>query len=274
GGFLHDITQLPRQDELAATRHARRLDEEDVPADGRPRETRGNARHGGPLRDFVLEARGSQHLGHIARLEPDALDLAFRDAHGSSAQERTDLTLETAAAGFAGVLADEPRERRVGEARLFGLESIGLELAGDEVAFGDLELLFLRVAGELDDLHPIAQRAGDGVEDVGGGDEEHVAQVERQGEIVVAEGRVLLGIEHFEQCRSRIALEARAELVDLIEHEHGVAGARLAQTLDDVARESPDIRAAVAADLRLIVHAAQTRAHELEAERPRDTLTE
>ena len=38
-------------------------------------------------------------------------------------------------------------------------------------------------------------------------------------EVVVAERRVLLGIEHFEQRRGRIAVKcAAAELVDLIQH--------------------------------------------------------
>ena len=45
-------------------------------------------------------------------------------------------------------------------------------------------------------------------------DEQHLAQVERHAEIVVAERRVLLRIEHLEQRRRRIAVEARAELVD------------------------------------------------------------
>ena len=47
-------------------------------------------------------------------------------------------------------------------------------------------------------------------------------------EVVVAEGRVLLRIEHLEQRGSRVALEAAPELVDLVEHQHGIARAGLA----------------------------------------------
>src|SRR5690606_18878531 len=54
----------------------------------------------------------------------------------------------------------------------------------------------------------------------------------------------------------------------------GIARPRLAQALDDVARQRADIRAAVAANLGLVVHAAQARAHELEPERTRDALAE
>src|SRR6185312_7081111 len=273
-GFLHDFAQLSRQDQLAAARHARRLDEEDVATDRCPCEARGDTRDRGPLRYLVLEARRPQHLGDIVRLETDTLDFAFGDTHGGAAQQRPDLPLQIAAAGLAGVLADETRERRIGKAGLRRRQAVRLQLAGNEIALGDLELFVLRVTMELDDLHAIAQRPGDGLEHVGGGNEEHVAQIEGQTDIVVAESRVLLRIEHFEQRRGRIALKAGAELVDLIQHEYRVAGAGLAQPVDDVARQGTDIGAAMAADLGLIVHAAQARAHELEAERPRDTLTE
>ena len=36
-------------------------------------------------------------------------------------------------------------------------DAVLLDLTGNEVAVGDLELLFLDVARELDDLHPIQQ---------------------------------------------------------------------------------------------------------------------
>src|SRR5690606_10699368 len=114
----------------------------------------------------------------------------------------------------------------------------------------------------------------DVVQHVRRADEEHLAQVERDVEIVIAERRVLLRIEHLEQRGRRIAVEADAELVHLVEHHHGVARAGLADALDDRARQRPDVRAPVSADLRLVVHAAQARADELEPDRARDALAE
>ena len=99
-------------------------------------------------------------------------------------------------------------------------------------------------------------------------------QVEGDAEIVVAEGRVLLGVEHLEQRRGRIAVEAGAELVHLVEHHHRVARAGLADRLDDVAGQRADIGAAVAADLGLVVHAAEAEPRELAAGRARDALAE
>ena len=78
------------------------------------------------------------------------------------------------------------------------------------------------------------------------------------------------GIEHLEQRRRRIAAEVVAELVDLVEHEHRVAGLGAAQALDDLAGHRADVGAAVAADLGFVAHAAERHAHELAAHRLRD----
>jgi len=90
----------------------------------------------------------------------------------------------------------------------------------------------------------------------------------------VTEGRVLLGVEDLEERRGRITLDAHAQLVDLVEHQHRVAGAGLADRLHDVAGQRANIGAAVAADLGLVVRAAQAHALELDPERARDALAE
>ncbi len=93
-------------------------------------------------------------------------------------------------------------------------------------------------------------------------------------EIIVAERVVLLRIEHFEQRRARIALDAGAELVDFVEHHHAVARTGLADRLDDVAGQGADVSAAMAADFRLVVHAAKRHTHEFPAHGARDRLAE
>jgi hypothetical protein len=56
---------------------------------------------------------------------------------------------------------------------------------------------------------------------------------------VIAERRVLFGVEHLEQRRRRIAAEVVAELVDLVEDEHRVPRLGAAQPLDDLAGQAP-----------------------------------
>jgi hypothetical protein len=74
---------------------------------------------------------------------------------------------------------------------------------------------------------------------------------------VVAERLVLLGVEDLEERRGRVAAEVGADLVDLVEDEDGVRRAGLREALHDPARHRADVRAAVAPDLGLVVHAAQ-----------------
>src|SRR5262249_19560335 len=165
-------------------------------------------------------------------------------------------------------------ESLVGDLDLVRADAVGLELPLDQIAPRDLELLLRGVAGEADDLHAVAERAGDRVKKVGGGDEDDTAQIERHAEVVVAERVVLLGIEHLEKRRGGIALDAAAELVDLVEHHDAVARAGLADALDDVAGQCADIGAAVAADLGLVVNAAEADADEFAGHRARDRLAQ
>ncbi len=148
------------------------------------------------------------------------------------------------------------------------------DLLGDEVLDRDLELLLLGVARQLEHLHAIAQRRRNRIEHVRGRQEQHLGEIERHVEVVIAERVVLLRVEHLEQRRRRIAAEVRAELVDLVEDEDRVLRLGAAQPLDDLAGQRADVGPAMAADLRLVAHAAERDAHELAAERVGDRLGE
>ena len=93
-------------------------------------------------------------------------------------------------------------------------------------------------------------------------------------QIVVLEGCVLLGIEHFKQRCGRVAAEVRANLVDLVQHEDRVLCPRRLDPLRNAARERADVGASVPADLRLIVESAEAHAHELAPHRLCDGLAE
>ena len=150
----------------------------------------------------------------------------------------------------------------------------GFELLRQQVPLRDRELLRLRVARELDRVHPVEQRPRDRVDRVRGADEEHLREVERQVEVVVPEVPVLLGVEHLEHRARRVAAVVGSHLVDLVDQDHRVPGLGVAQRADDRARQRADVRAPVAADLGLVPHAADRHADELAAERPRDRLPE
>ena len=201
-------------------------------------------------------------------LRPGAVGLGHLP--GDLAAHRPDLALELADAGLARVVADDRPQAAVGEGDPRLPQPVALDLAGHEVALGDLELLLLGVAGELDDLHPVAQRTRHAVEVVGRADEHDLREVEGHVEVVVAEGRVLLGVEHLEHRRGGVAPPVGAHLVDLVDHEERVVGRRVAQRADDRAGHRAHVGAPVAADLGLVAHAADGDALEAAPERAGD----
>jgi hypothetical protein len=69
-------------------------------------------------------------------------------------------------------------------------------------------LLHGSVAGEINDLHAVEQRARDRFELVGRAEEKHLGHVHRHVQVVVEEVLVLLGVEQLKQRRGRIAVRA------------------------------------------------------------------
>ena len=101
-----------------------------------------------------------------------------------------------------------------------------------------------------------------------------LGEVELEVEVVVAEGVVLGRVEDLEHRRGGVAAEVGAHLVDLVDHEHRVAGAGVAERADDRPRQGPDVGAAVAADLGLVADAADGDPLELAAEGAGDRFAE
>ena len=77
---------------------------------------------------------------------------------------------------------------------------------------GNVVFFHAGVAGQLDDVHAVAQGAGDAAQIVGCGDEEHMAQVERNVQEVVVEGAVLLGVQCLQQSCRRSPRKSPASL--------------------------------------------------------------
>ena len=220
-----------------------------------------------------VELRDAQEAGHVLGGDLIGPVLAvFEHLARDLAAHAADLPLEITNAALHRVVMDHRADRVLGDLQIHVAEAGFLLLAVDQVAHGDVELLELRVAGELDDLHPVLERERDAAERVRGRDEHHVREVVVEVEVVVVERGVLLGIEHLEERRRRVAPEVARHLVDLVEEEDRVVRADLAQRLDDPAGEGADVRAPVAADLRLVADAAEAQPDELAARGARDGL--
>ncbi len=207
---------------------------------------------------------------HIFRRHPHGFLLLLHDLARHFAAQRRQTALQVADAGFAGVTADHLFNPRIQERNVPAGQAIFLLLLGDEEFFRDLDFFLLGIAGNRDHFHPVQQRPRNIVQRIGGNHPEHVRQVERQFDIVVAERIVLLGIEHLEQRRAGIDPEIRAHLVNLVQQKHRVLGPYRLHSLNDPARQCADIGAPVPAYLRLVPHAAKRHPDELARHRPGD----
>ena len=136
--FAHHVAQLARQDELAAARHARRLDEQDVAANRGPGEPGRHTRHARAHGNFALKYRRTENRNKIVAVDPDRTGRALGNADCGVAQHFADLAFEPAHAGFARVVLDDLAERRLSDLDLPFLDAIGLHLASDQIARGDL----------------------------------------------------------------------------------------------------------------------------------------
>ena len=148
-----------------------------------------------------------------------------------------------------------------------GAEPVLLELLRDQVVAGDVDLLLEGVAGQLEDLHAVAERAGDRVEQVRRRDEHHLRQVVRRRR---GSGRRRLLFCSGSSTSSSAARRdrrgsPRPSLSISSSMKTGLIGPGLLHRLDDPAGQRADVGAPVAADLGLVAHAAERDAHELAA---------
>ena len=200
---------------------------------------------------------------------------ALGDLDGRAAAHARNLALEVAYAGLARVAVDDLFERRRRRARAGPSRCRARPAAS---ARGGSS----RSRASRPSCSPSSsttsmrsrQRLADRLGRVRGADEHHLRQIDRHLDVVVDEVLVLLGVEDLEHRRRRVAPHVGSELVDLVEHEHRVHRAGLLEARDDAAGQGADIRAAVAANLGFVAHAAERDAHVLAAERARNRLAE
>src|SRR6266851_5211199 len=152
GRLFHHLAELPGEQQIALAGHHARLDEQDLAPRRRICQTGGDADLVSAGDDLLLKARRSELFGHGAMGHRHRRRVAHHDRSGRFARNGRDLALQVAHAGFAGVVANDPPQRGVGETHLANVEAVLYQLAGHQVAFGDLELVVLGVTGQVDDF--------------------------------------------------------------------------------------------------------------------------
>ena len=265
--LLHHVSQVAGELQLAGAVHDVDLHLQDLAARLSP----GQAVHHADLLPVRVEIRGIglavQELGELLLCHGNPLDSALQQAHIRLPADGSQPPLQQAHTGFPGVVPDDGPVHVVADAESALLQSVLCQLLGEQVALGDLQLLLIRVAGELDHLHPVQQGPGNGVCGVGGGDEHDLGQVHRDLQEMVPEGAVLLAVQHLQQCGGRVAPVVVAQLVDLVQQQKGIHRPAAADGLDDPAGHGAYVGLPMSPDVRLVPNAAQAQAGQLPVQR-------
>ena len=179
--FLHHLADRTGEFEVAlAARNRDDLHRQNDAAAAGPRHAGGTSRRGGsfdlvaqelaPAEQFVHQFRGDR--GHGIGGE-----FAFDDAPGDLAAHLTNHPFQFAHSRLAGIVVDQFVDAGEMEAHLLPGEAVFTDLARHQITPGDLPLLERGIAGQADDLHAVAQRPRDRVEQIGRRDEKDLAQV-------------------------------------------------------------------------------------------------
>src|SRR5215831_5379325 len=259
GGFLHDVANLTGHSEMPSSSCDVGFDEQNVATDGRPRQSDYNA---GTLYTFfhflfkLIFRRAEEFFDHT-RCYDQARILAFQQTAGMFPADICNLPLEVSDTGLARVMPHDVMQGRILKFDLIGLQTTIVTTTGHEVVSGDLHLFLFGIAGQFDDFHTVSQRGWNRIENIRGRNEKYTREIESHIEVVITKRHILLRIENFQQCRCRISAEVRAQLVDLIEHEHRIARSRATNALDDLTGQGADICTPMTADLGLVAHASE-----------------
>ena len=123
----------------------------------------------------------------------------------------------------------------VSKFELLSAQAVRFGLLRNQVALRDFEFLAFRVTRQPQHFQAILQCRRDCVQHVRGSDKENLRQIVFDVKVMILKHMVLLRIEDFEQRRARVAAKVRAQLVDLVEQQHGIHSAGFLHHLNDLA---------------------------------------
>ena len=129
------------------------------------------------LRHFIgQETARTEEFLKVAAGDGQPLRRILLDkAHGALAAHGGKLPFERAHAGLSGVAGDDFADGIVCEPDVRFCDAVLGKLLGKQMALGNLQLFFVGIRPQFDDLHAVEQRSGDGVGGVGSRDEHALA---------------------------------------------------------------------------------------------------
>ena len=171
GGFLHHVTQLSGQDDLACAGNGCRFDEQRYAADDGPGQSRAYA-------DFLLVSDDiemifllAEQFLHLRGGQADLLCVSGHVLAGNSSAKRSDFPLQITYARLSGVVIDDGLDSSLRKADMVFCQAVLFDLLRHQILLGDLEFLFFGITADLDDFHSVQQRPWNRLRRVGSRDE-------------------------------------------------------------------------------------------------------
>ena len=155
GRFLHDVAHLAGHLKLPVSRHDIDFDLQRIAADAGPRQSPDDAHlvllvgvlKGNLLFPQIFLQAGFRH--------PNRRTLFLQKLSGRLPADLPDPPLQVPDAGLPGIVVDDLFQRLVADGQLLACQAVPFQLLGHQIFFRDMELFILRIAGNLDQLHPV-----------------------------------------------------------------------------------------------------------------------
>ncbi len=149
-GFLHHLAEVPGHGELFSSAHVAGFDEHDIAARGSPDQSDRRSRTLHSLFHFFLDVhpREAQNFPDHFCGYHQRVGFSFRQTPGLFADQRGDLAFQAPHSRFPRVTVNYFVQRFVGEFQVLAqLDSMLRSLARNQIPLGDVNFLFLGVAG-------------------------------------------------------------------------------------------------------------------------------
>ena len=172
--LLHDVAQITGHREVAFAGGEDRLDVENVASHLGPGQSGYNTDHPLNIVFVVDEAGYAEDFFNISCRDLGFELFAESDILSAGTDDLGNLLVQRADARLTGVVSDNLFDHLGRQFQIFGWNAVSLELFGQQIFAGDLNLVFQNVSRDVDHLHTVAQSRIDVSNVVGRSDEQYL----------------------------------------------------------------------------------------------------
>ena len=197
--LLHYIAQLTGKRKVALALKRQYFYLQQLTADTGPSQTIDNA-YTGFQADIIIKINNrSQIFFQIFFCYLSALTLPLDNFERNLTTDTCQLTLQVTHACFPGIVVNYTADSLFTDADLVFFQSVQLQLLRQKMQLSNLNLFFISIAAQLDNLQTVQQSRRNSIYGICRYNPEYMRQIKREFNKVVTEAVVLLRIKHLQQ---------------------------------------------------------------------------